>query len=77
MNDMCNCQIEYRDFKTGMTFNEIRQMLKAEAKRKYQKGQYMFITRHTVLGRWHQLKKELWKNFQDALDKEGCECSLS
>lgn len=52
--------VEYKNYRTGLTFKEIRQILKNEAKNKYAKGQYMFITRHTVLGRWHQIKKDMY-----------------
>lgn len=33
----------------------------------------MFITRKTVLGRWHEIKIGMWKEFQDQLEL-GCEC---
>jgi len=55
----------YEDFRTGFTFTDIRQMLKMEANRKYQDGVYMFITRKTVLGRWHEIK---WKMYKDYLE---------
>lgn len=54
--------IEYSEFRTGLTFKIVRNMLRIEAKNKYEnKGEYMFITRHTVLGRWHQIKMEMYK----------------
>lgn len=61
----------YKEFRTGLTFKEVRHILKLEAKRKYERGQYMFITRATVLGRWHELKKNMYaqeeKYFQLAI----------
>jgi hypothetical protein len=71
----CECEITYSEFRTGYTFKEIRHILKREAKRKYEKGEYMFITRHTVLGRWRELKLEMWNHFQSEIDKYGCSCS--
>jgi transcription initiation factor TFIID subunit TAF12 len=65
-----NMKITYKEFKTGFTFNDIRQMLKLEANRKYQRGIYMFITRHTVLGRWHQIKREMYYREMQYMNKK-------
>lgn len=74
-HSICFCQIEYKDFKTGFTFNDIRQMLWRESQEKREKeNHYMFITRHTILGRWHELKKRMWKEHCDILDEHGCDC---
>jgi len=70
----CFCQLEYKDLRTGLTFNEVRQMLWREAREKRKYNEYMFITRHTVLGRWHEIKLRLWKEHCDILDEHGCEC---
>lgn len=51
---------EYKDFRTDLTFKEVRQILQIEADRKYEKGEYMFITRATVLGRWFQIKRQMY-----------------
>ncbi len=51
---------DYNSFRTGLTFTDIRRALKLEAKKKYERGQYMFITRATVLGRWHELKLKMY-----------------
>jgi hypothetical protein len=56
----------YNEFRTGLTFTEVRQMLKIESLRKKENGDKMFVTRATVLGRWHQIKQEMWKVYQDA-----------
>jgi len=55
-------EVSYKDFKTGFTFKDIRQMLYLESKRKYESGQYMWITRHIVLGRWRQIKREMYED---------------
>lgn len=62
--------LDYEDFKTGFTFKDIRLMLKQEADRKYKKGEYMFITRKTVLGRWHQIKKEMYNEYLEMTEIE-------
>jgi len=72
----CECEIEYNEFKTGYTFIEIRRMLKIESERKFrERNEIMYVTRHTVLGRWRQLKLELWKQFQKDIESYGCPCS--
>lgn len=52
---------EYNEFRTGLTFTEVRHILKREAEKKYRKGEYMFITRNTVLGRWREIKLSMYK----------------
>jgi len=50
-------------------------MLGIQARRKYEvTGEYMFITRHTVLGRWRELKLEAWNQFQRDILTHGCTC---
>lgn len=55
--------IEYSDFRTGLSFTYVRRLLKIEADSKYKKGIYMFITRHTVLGRWHEIKQRMYSDY--------------
>ncbi|MBS3086775.1 hypothetical protein J4422_03680 [Candidatus Pacearchaeota archaeon] len=56
--------LSYDDFRTGLTFYGVRQLLKYEQRRAYQNGQYIFVTRRTVLGRWHQMKGEMYKDYK-------------
>ena len=56
-------EIPYNDFKTGFTFEDIFWILKSEARRIEEDGNRMFITRHTVLGRWHQYKQQMYHNY--------------
>lgn len=69
----------YEKFRTGFTFRDIRLMLKREADIKYQNGEYMFITRHTVLGRWRQIKLEMYNtyygDFEDGTE-ENQQCEM-
>ena len=75
MNEKCECQVSYQEFKSGYTFREIRENLKVEARRKHEiNGEYMFITGHTVLGRWRELKLQLWDRFQEDIRVHGCTC---
>lgn len=51
------CGTEYDKFRTGFTFAEVRSMMYvASADPK----DWRHKRRHSVLGFWHQLKKELW-----------------
>lgn len=51
--------MNYEDFRTGLTFAAVAEMLRQEARVKFETtGERMFITRSTVLGRWHQIKRE-------------------
>lgn len=56
-------EIPYTDFRTGFTFNDIFWILKSEARRIEENGNRMFITRHTVLGRWRQYKLQMYHNY--------------
>lgn len=69
---ICECELTYSQFRTNFTFREVRKMLQLEADTKYRRGEYMFISRATVLGRWHEIKLRLWKEFQEGLNQFGC-----
>ena len=54
----------YKRFLTGLTFKDVRLMLCREAdKLRENENEYMFITRHTVLGRWHQIKQDMFRTY--------------
>lgn len=55
----------YEDFRTGYTFKDVRRMLQREADGRYAKGEYMFITRHTVLGRWKEIKEKMYAELDE------------
>jgi len=52
---------QYRELKTGLTFASVSRDLAIEQRNKRENFEYMFITRHTVLGRWHQYKQEMFE----------------
>lgn len=54
----------YDDFRSGLTFADVREILKSEQNQAYQRGQYMWVSRGTVLGRWRQYKLEMWEAYQ-------------
>lgn len=55
----------YEDFNTGLTFAAVRELLGFEQQAAYDAGQYMFVSRGTVLGRMHQLKQEQYARYLD------------
>jgi hypothetical protein len=56
--------VRYREFRTGLTFADVRRMLQAEQRAKAESGERMYVTRKTVLGRWHSLKKQAWNHYR-------------
>ena len=55
--------ISYEDFRSGLTFADVREILKSEQDAAYAAGQYMFVSRRTVLGRWSQYKREAYEAY--------------
>jgi hypothetical protein len=58
---MCcpNCGIAYNDFRTGFTFADIVAML---WRPEHDPSQWVHKRRNTILGKWHQIKLELWEH---------------
>jgi hypothetical protein len=61
------CGVTYGDFRTGMTFSEVRATLNI---RFSGQSDWVFIHRNRVLNKWCGIKKTLW-NYH----LEACECS--
>ena len=57
-------EISYEDFRTGLTFADVRELLKYEQDQAYENGTYMFVSRSTVLGRWHQMKQQMYEQYK-------------
>lgn len=55
----------YDEFRTGFTFREIRQMLwsYSDDPKDWHKG----VTRRTVLGKWREIKQQMWFEYQNAI----------
>lgn len=53
----------YNKFRTGLTFQDVRQMFWVfdEDPRTWKN-----VTRHTVLGKWRELKMEMWAQHKPA-----------
>lgn len=64
-----NPPISYDKFKAGVTFPFVRELLGFEQDAAYEAGQYMFVSRGTVLGRMHQLKQEQYERYLDGYEE--------
>lgn len=60
--------LSYEDFKTGLTFEDVYEMLWEERRTSYGlTGQYKGRpSRRLVLGKWHQIKKESYGHYLDS-----------
>ena len=53
-----HCGVLYRAFRTGMTYREVwAQFWRTEDD---DRTRWHPKRRHTILGRWHEIKKDLW-----------------
>ncbi len=59
---MRNHSKEYDQFRTGLSFIEIWEMLKIEQR----EGKRRHVTRHTILGKWHEIKLRMFADFEDS-----------
>lgn len=50
-----HCAITYKRFRTGFSYADVYQMMWTHPQKR----------RRTILGAWHQLKKELWNRHID------------
>jgi hypothetical protein len=53
---------DYGGFRTGLTYYEIWQVLRQEK----EAGRRAHITRHTVLGKWHEMKMSMYQALLDS-----------
>lgn len=70
------CGITYGEFRTGMSYRGIFELLMDNSD---DPSEWHNKTRHTILGKWHELKKQWWahhieecamqKEFEDAKGK--------
>ena len=63
-----NPPIPYDEFRAGYTWDSVRDMLGGEQDAAYEAGQYMWVTRATVLGRWHELKLDQYDRYLEAYE---------
>lgn len=56
-----SCGMRYRNFRTGLTFSDVRMMLWVGSD---DYTQWKYKRRNTVLGLWHALKQRMWDQHQ-------------
>jgi len=62
------CGIDYRDFTTGLSFADVRQLLWTGDDRP---ENWRYKRRNTVLGKWRQIKAEFWNQHLDTCDGQS------
>lgn len=62
---MAKKELDYEKFNSGLSFREVRRELSVEQKRARERGECMFVTRHTVLGRMHEYKQLMFNELQN------------
>ncbi len=55
-------EMDYKKFKSGLSFKAVRRELSTEQEIAKKRGEYMFVTRHTVLGRMHEYKQVVFRS---------------
>ena len=69
-HDQCpSCGLTYGEFRTGMSYREVFELLMDNSD---DPAEWHNKTRHTVLGKWHELKKQWWAHHLEecAMQKE-------
>jgi len=57
-----HCGITYKDFRSGFTYREVYVMLMDYSE---DNADWKYKRRNTILGKWHQMKKEAWAHHRD------------
>lgn len=56
------CGLKYKDLRTGFTYNSVHKLLWDNSD---DSSRWKYKRPGTVLGLWHQMKKELWESHID------------
>lgn len=62
------CGFRYADLRTGLTYGEVYLMLWSSSE---DSSDWRYKHRNTVLGKWHQIKLELWERHLDGCRLEA------
>jgi hypothetical protein len=67
--EMCpHCGLRYEALTTGLTFNDVKQMLWTSSE---DSEDWVYRRRGTVLGKWYEYKQTLWKRHLEGCAKEN------
>jgi hypothetical protein len=64
--DCVHCGLRYSDMRTGLTYKDVYEMFWSGSD---DTSTWVNKRRGTVLGRWHQLKLELWERHIDLCER--------
>ena len=53
-----HCKMRYRDLRTGLNYQEVFELLMDYSE---DATDWKYKRRNTVLGKWHEMKKEYWE----------------
>ena len=67
MDDCPYCGAKYSEFRTGLTFADVKQMFWTASP---DSADWKYCRRNTVLGKWHEIKVELWDRHLDGCHGE-------
>jgi len=59
--------VSYQDFRTGFTYADVYSLLWVGDD---DPAAWRYKRRHTILGKWHQMKLEMWSEHIEACDGE-------
>lgn len=62
------CGLAYRELRTGLTFKEVFAMLWSGSN---DPADWRYKRRNTVLGKWHQIKREMWEEHLYVCEKQA------
>ena len=62
----CPCGASYRDLKTGLTFAEVKAMMRVHSE---DPRDWRYKRRRSVLGYWHQIKREMWETLHRSCEQ--------
>ena len=65
------CRLTYGQFRTGLTYYEVYLMIDG-----LNPEQWTYKRRGTVLGKWHQIKREFWERHLEECWEEGTETTV-
>ncbi len=68
-NETCPiCRLRYADFRTGHTYQDVYDSFWSTSE---DSRDWVHKRRHSILGRWHEWKMELWeKHLEDCFENE-------
>ena len=67
-HDQCpSCGLTYGELRTGMSYREVFELLMDNSD---DPAEWHNKTRHTVLGKWHELKKQWWAHHLEECAKQ-------